>query len=163
MACLWPSLPSSIVPKPAHALITWTKVNLLVLTPHHIWQKCCITFSGCPSFKQFCKLLIPCKKCSTALCLVPLQLSVLPPMAGFIDPQVLPLCSESGYLSFIYNQKSRSSWSAVYFPYPGHKWHHKNRKSCTDLLHQHIAFTYLLQSTILSHQCKGPEENFCQV
>ncbi len=67
-------------------------MNLLVLTPNHIWQKSCITFSGCSSF-TLCKLLIPCKKCSITLCLVPLQLSVLPPVVGFIGPQVLPMSS----------------------------------------------------------------------
>ncbi len=30
---------------------------------------------------------------------------------------------------------------------PRHEWYHKNRESHTDLLHQHIAFTYLLQPT----------------
>jgi hypothetical protein len=36
-------------PKPAHALITWKKVNLSRLIHSHcIYQKSCITFSGCP-------------------------------------------------------------------------------------------------------------------
>jgi hypothetical protein len=26
---------------------------------------------------------------------------------------------------------------------PTHNWYHKNRETCTDLLHKHIAFTYL--------------------
>jgi hypothetical protein len=54
---------------------------------------------------------------------------------------------KSGYLSFINNQKSRSSLSAMYSPHPRNKWYDKNRESCTDLLHQHIALTYFLQPT----------------
>jgi hypothetical protein len=57
------------------------------------------------------------------------------------------LCLKSGYLSFVDNQKSRSSWSAMYSPHHGNKWYHKNRESCTGHLHQHIALTYFLQPT----------------
>jgi hypothetical protein len=61
------------------------------------------------------------------------------------------LCLKSGYLSFVYNQRFTSIWSAMYSPHPRHKWHHKNRflicwKSCTDLLHQNIAFAIYLPS-----------------
>ncbi len=149
MTCLWTSLPSSIVPKPAHALITWTKVNLLVLTPHHIWQKSCITFSGCPSFTHFAK------KCSIALCLVPLQLSVLPPMAAFIGPQVLPMSScvqnpdqadQSCILHILgINGIIRTEKAALTFS--------------ISILHL-PTFSSLL---LLSPKCEGPEENFCQV
>ncbi len=38
-----------------------------------------------PILHIFCKLLIPCKKCSIALCLVPLQPPLVSPMAGFIS------------------------------------------------------------------------------
>jgi hypothetical protein len=57
------------------------------------------------------------------------------------------LCLKSGYLSFVDDQKSRSSWSAMYSPHPGNKWYHKNRERCSHLLHQHIALTYFLQPT----------------
>ncbi len=63
------------------------------------------------------------------------------------SPSCVFLCLKSGYLSFVYNQKSRSSRSAMYFPHPRHNWHHKNREICIDLLHQHMAITYLLQPT----------------
>ncbi len=63
------------------------------------------------------------------------------------SPSCVFLCLKSGYLSFVYNQKSRSSRSAMYSPHPRHNWHHKNREICIDLLHQHIAITYLLQPT----------------
>jgi hypothetical protein len=46
----------------------------------------------------------------------------------------------------------------MHSPHPRHKCYHKNRESHTDLLHQHIAFTYLLHLHLLSHQCKGFEE-----
>ncbi len=50
----WTSLPSSSAPKPAHALITWTKVNLSgLIASCCIWWKSCIAFSGCPSFTYF--------------------------------------------------------------------------------------------------------------
>jgi len=39
------------VHKPPHALITWTKVNLLRIIPF-----CYITFSGCPSFQYFASI-----------------------------------------------------------------------------------------------------------
>ncbi len=91
-----------------------------------------------------------------ALYLVPLQLSLLPPMVSFIGPppKVLPMCSCVWHLDtpFVNNQKSRSSWSAMYSPHPGNKWYHKKRESCTDLLHQHIALTYFLQPTTTTPQ-----------
>jgi hypothetical protein len=66
--------------------------------------------------------------------------------------------------SFVYNQISGSSWSAMYSPHPGDRWHHKNRGCRTNLFHQHKlhlpTFSSLLQ---LSHQCKGSQNNFCQV
>jgi hypothetical protein len=37
------------------------------------------------------------------------------------------LCLKSRYLAFDYNQKSRTSWSAMYSSHPGHKWRHKDR------------------------------------
>jgi hypothetical protein len=48
------SLPSPSAPKPAHVLITWTKVNSLGLIPScsNCW-KIYITFSGCTSFTYF--------------------------------------------------------------------------------------------------------------
>ncbi len=59
------------------------------------------------------------------------------------------LCLKSGYLSFVYNQRFTSIWSAMYSPHPRHKWHHKNRKAAltfsTRILH--LPFTYLLQPT----------------
>jgi hypothetical protein len=61
------------------------------------------------------------------------------------SPPCVFLCRKSGYLSFVYNQKSQSKLrSAMYSPHPRY---HKNRESCTDLLHQHIAFTYFLLSS----------------
>jgi hypothetical protein len=62
------------------------------------------------------------------------------------------LCLKSGYLSFVNNPKSRSTWSTMYSPHPGNKWYHKKRESCTDLLHQHIALTYFLQPTTTTPQ-----------
>jgi hypothetical protein len=56
-------------------------------------------------------------------------------------------CLKSRYLSFVFNQKSRSSSSAMYSPHSKHKSHQKNEESHTDLLHQHTAVTYLLQPT----------------
>ncbi len=93
MSCSWTSLPSSSAPKPAHAFSNPTKVNLSGLNHSHcICWKNCIAFSGCPSFAYFVSLLF-CKKCAIALCLVPLQPSLLPPMVRFVGPQarVLPV------------------------------------------------------------------------
>jgi hypothetical protein len=44
------------------------------------------------------------------------------------------LCLKSGYLSLAYNQKSRSSWSAMYSPHPKHKCY--QNKPYTLKLHQ---------------------------
>ncbi len=58
----WTSLLFSSAPKSAHALITWTKVNVAALIPSRcIFWKGCIIFSGCSILHIFCKLLIPCK------------------------------------------------------------------------------------------------------
>jgi len=54
------SLPSSSVPKPP---ITWTKVNLLGLTPSPcIFLKKLYCFLQLPILHIFCKLLNPCKR-----------------------------------------------------------------------------------------------------
>jgi hypothetical protein len=63
------------------------------------------------------------------------------------SPSPVFLCLKSGYLSFVYNQKSQSSWSAMHSSHPRQECYHKDRESHTDLVHQHIASTYLLQPT----------------
>jgi len=58
MSCSLTSLPSSSAPKPADALISWTKVNLSGFIPSCcICWKSCITSSGCPSFTYFVSFL----------------------------------------------------------------------------------------------------------
>jgi len=95
MSCLWASLLLSRVPKPAHAIITGTKVvNLLGLTPSHriCDQKSCITSSNCPSFTYFVRFWFHAKMFNYT---VPGAIVAISPMVGFISPQakVLPMSS----------------------------------------------------------------------
>jgi hypothetical protein len=62
------------------------------------------------------------------------------------------LCLKSRYLSFVYNQKSRLSWSAMYSPHPTRQKYHQNRKSALrfspsarEFCQSILPFTYLLQ------------------
>ncbi len=105
-----------------------------------------------PILHIFCKLLILCKnarlhcswcQCSHLYC-HPWQVLLVVKPECFMCLLMLEI-----YLLFVYNQKLKSSWSAMYSPHPRHKWYHKNRESCTELLHQHIAFTCLLQHTTI--------------
>jgi hypothetical protein len=59
-----------------------------------ISQESCITFSGCPAFAHL-KSFYSMQKCSIALCLVPLQPALLPPMVGFIGLQASVLLVSS--------------------------------------------------------------------
>ncbi len=150
-SCLWTSLPSSNVRKAAQCFNQLNKsefvrthsllLHLLEKLHHHLQS---------PILHMFCKLPIACKYvelhytwclCSY-LCCHPWWVSSVLYTKCF--PCVLVL--KSGYPSFVNNQKSRSSWSAMYSPHPGNKYH-KNRERCSDLLHQHLALTYFLQPT----------------
>ncbi len=120
-----------------HSLLS----HLLEKLHHHLQS---------PILHMFCKLPIACKYVElhytwclrSYLCCHPWWVSSVLYTKCF--PCVLVL--KSGYPSFVNNQKSRSSWSAMYSPHPGNKYH-KNRERCSDLLHQHLALTYFLQPT----------------
>ncbi len=170
MSYLWTSLLSSSVPKPAHALITWTKVNLLGLIPSQsICWKSFISFSSCPSFTYFVSFWFHAKMFN---CTVPGAITaIFAATHGRFSwsssqrASCVFLCFKSGYLSFVYNQRFTSIWSAMYSPHPRHKWHHKNREKLhwppPEYCICHLpTFSSLL---LLSHQCKGPEKNSCQV
>ncbi len=159
MSCLWTSLPSSSVPKPAHALITWTKVNLLGLTPCCICWKSCIAFSSCPSFTYFESFWFHSKMFN---CTVPGAIAAIS-AATHGRFHWSPSQSASCQIIFLYDQKSRSSWSAMYSPHPRHTWHHKNRESCTAFSISILHLPTFPSLLLLSRQCKGPEKNFCEV
>jgi hypothetical protein len=74
-----------------------------------------------------------------------------------------PSQSASCQIIFLYDQKSRSSWSAMYSPHPRHTWHHKNRESCTAFSISILHLPTFPSLLLLSRQCKGPEKNFCEV
>ncbi len=78
------------------------------------------------------------------------------------SPSPVFLCLKSRYLSFVYNQKSQSSWSAMHSSHPRQECYHKDRESHTDLVHQHIASTYLLQPTTTILPAQRTWKNFCQ-
>ncbi len=125
--------------EPAHALITGAKVNLSGhISPHCICRKCCTAFSDCPSFTYFVSFLFHAKMLN---CAVPGAIAVIFAAihSGFHisssqSASHVFLCLKSRYLSFVYNQKSRLSWSAMYSPHPTPQKYHQNRKSCTEIL-----------------------------
>jgi hypothetical protein len=148
-------LPSSD-PKPALGLITWRKVKIWELIPSHCsWWKSCINFSGCPSYTYIVSFWFRPKMfnwtvpgaIAAIFAATHSRLHQSPSQSS----SCVFLCVKSWYLSFLWNQKSRSSWLAMYSSHPRHKWYHKNRESHTDLLHQHIAFTYFFSLLTLSH------------
>jgi len=113
--------------------------------------KSCITLSSYPLFTCFVSFLL---HANTLNCTIPGAFAAISAathsefcQSSTQSASHVFLCLKSGYLSFVNNQKSRSSWSAMYSPHPGNKWYHKNRERCSDLLHRHIALTYFLQPT----------------
>ncbi len=133
---LFMNKPTVFKPKPGHALITWTKVNLSGIIPSRcICWKSCITSSSCPSFHKFCKLPIPWKN---------IQLHSVPGAIAAISAanhgrfhwpssqsaSCVFLCLKSRYLSFVYNQKCRSSWPAycIYLPSPAYDYYPTSAK-----------------------------------
>ncbi len=115
MSCSRTSMPSSSAPKPGHAFSNPTKVNLWGLNPSHcICWKSCIAFSGCQSFAYFVSFLFREKMCNFT---VPGAIAAISAAThGGVcwssrqSPPCVFLCGKSGYLSFVYNQKSQSSW-----------------------------------------------------
>jgi len=80
--------------------------------------------------------------------LVPLQQSLLPPMVGFIDPQAKVILVSSyvwnlGTFHLSTTRNPNQGNQSCILQQPTHTWYHKNRETCTDLLHKYIAFTYL--------------------
>jgi hypothetical protein len=131
MRCSWTSLEFLRAPKPAYALVTWTKVKLSWLIPSCcICWKSCITFSGCPPFHIFCKLLLPCKNVPGAIAAISAGTHGEFWVYSSQSASCVFLCLKFKCFSFVYNQKSRSSWSAMYTAHPRHKQHHRNRESC---------------------------------
>ncbi len=59
-------------------------------------------------------------------------------------------------------QRFRSSWSAMQDPDTRYKCYHKNEEYRTDLLHQHIASTYLLQPTTIIPPVQRMWKKLCQ-
>jgi hypothetical protein len=120
-----------------------------------------------PILHIFCKLLIPCKKCSIAMCFVPLQLSLLPPMAGFVSPQarVLPVSScvwnlDTFHLSTTRNPDQADQPCIFHIPdIIGIIRIEKSALTFCISIWQLPTFSSLL---LLSHQCKGLQMNFCQ-
>ncbi len=114
MICWWACLLSLSAPKPAHALITWKKVNMSGLIHSHcIYQKSCITFLGCPWFTYFVSFLFHAKMFNW---IVPCAVAVTSaatnsrfPRLSSQSPSCVFLCLKSRY------QKSRSNWSAMWF------------------------------------------------
>ncbi len=136
---LFMNKPAVFYSKPAHALITWTKVNLSGhIPPHCICRKYCTAFSDCPSFTYFVSFLFHAKMLN---CTVPGAIAAIFAaihsgfhMSSSQSASHVFLCLKSRYLSFVYNQKSRLSWSAMYSPHPTHQKYHQNRKSRTEIL-----------------------------
>jgi len=134
-----------------------------------ICWKSCITFSGCPPFHIFCKLLLPCKNV-----LVPLQPSLLAPMVSFVRTQARVL-SVSSYVwnsSAFHLSRTRNPDQADQpcTPHiPGINSIIRTEKAATVLLHQQekcvTAYCTYFQFTslrLLSYHCKGSEKNFYQ-
>jgi hypothetical protein len=109
------------------------------------------------------------QKCSTELCLVPLQPPLLPPMAGFLG------CQPESFLCLLVLEIQVPEIQIklinhVILHIPGIKFYYKNRENHTDLPHQQENFststlqllTFSSPTTTIPHQCKGSEENFCQ-
>jgi hypothetical protein len=147
--------------------------NSALVRTHPCWisWKSCITFSSCPSLfvsfwfhpKMF-NCTLPGCLCSH-LCCYPWQ------VLQVLKPEWFPcLLMFEIWVSFIcLLQPIKLNSHVCILQIPGIKKYHKNKQSCTDLFHQHTAFTYLLEPTTTttippqSHQCKGSEKNFCQV
>jgi hypothetical protein len=100
------------------------------------------------------------------LCLVLLQRSQLPPMAGFIDPQaqLLPMSSCVWNLDTFRLSTTRNADQAdqpCILHIPGMNGIIRTQKAAQTFISiLHLPTFSSLR--ILSHQCKGPEKNFCQ-
>jgi hypothetical protein len=107
----WSAHECTSPPKPACAfIITWTKVNLSGFIPSQVAH---LTYISCKNVQLH-----------GAWChWNHLRFHQSPSQS---DSHVF-LCLISGYLSFVYNQNSESSWSARYSLHPRHKWCHMDR------------------------------------
>jgi len=168
MSCLWTSLPSSNVRKAAHALITWIKVNLLGLTPCcRICWKSYITVSSCPSFTCFVSFRL---HANTLNCTIPGAFAAISAathgefhQSSAQSASHVFLCLKSGYLSFVDNQKSRSSWSPCILHIPGINDIIRKEKAALTFSVSILHWPTFSSLQLLLHKCKRPEKKFCTV
>jgi hypothetical protein len=125
---------------------SYKQLNILVFTVS--------TNSRAPMTQNTC-FWFHAKRFNCTLCLVPLQPSLLSTMASFISPQAKGIFVSS----YVWNMGSTFHLSTTRYPdqadqscilhIPGIDGIIRNRESCNDLFHQHIAFTYLLHPTTI--------------
>jgi hypothetical protein len=109
--------------KRAHALMTRIKVYLSrFIHSCCICWKSCIALLGRPSFTYFVSFRFHenMLNCNVPSAIAAISTSTHGGFHQSWSQSASPvfLCLTSGYLSFAYNQKSKSSRSAMYFPHP---------------------------------------------
>ncbi len=135
-----------------------------------ICWKSCITFSGCPPFHIFCKLLLPCKKVPGAIAAI--SGGTHGEFCAYSSQSALPVSSyvwnsSAFHLSTTRNRDQAHQPCTLHIP--GINSIIRTEKAATVLLHQQekcvTAYcTYFQFSSLrlLSYHCKGSEKNFCQ-